>query len=498
MSAHRTILLCTAFLTLSLGNGACRHTSGAGPDPGSNTATVAEASGFPTEAPAPLPARNFQLPATQRASLSNGLHLVVVENHEIPMVWVNLVFRSGSWSDPRGQEGLASVTLDLLNEGAGDLDALELSAALQRMGSTLGTGAGLDQASISASCLRRNLEPTLDLWATVLTDPTMSQDEWALLRDRRVVQIEEQWDRPSSLAFYLLDRLLYGDSYDGRMTTPASLEGITTENMLAWRERHLRPANALLLVAGDVTLEEIQPMLEARIAGWTGGRQLSTPEPEVQQPQATTLYLLHRDEAPQSVIAMSRFVARRGDADYFDFYLGNTTLGGIFTSRLNLNLREEKGWTYGCRSNMYNNHAGGQWVAQTSVDTAVTADAVTEMLGEVSGILGDRPLSDEEFAFAQSNRVQSWPSGFEYVNTLAYQTQTIWQYGLPETWLEDYLPSLRAVDRDAAAAALQAHLDPAGLTVVVVGDLEAIREPLTALGYPIVEVEWGDDGPILP
>ncbi len=442
-----------------------------------------------TEAPDPLAPRAFQVPEVKMTTLSNGLRVAVLENPEVPMVWIRLVFNAGSWTDPAGQEGLASATMDMLDEGAGSMDALALSAAKRALASELSTYAYLDGAAISASCLQRNLEPTLDLLTTVLREPAFSDDEWELMRSRRLLELKEQDEHPTSLCYRALDRLLYGESYDGRFSTEESYARIGTAEMREWAERHLHPGNALLLVGGDITPAEIAPLLEARLGTWQAREPVGVPLPEPQQPASTVLFLMDKPDAPQSVIGFGRFTALRTDADFSDLYLANTVLGGIFTSRINLNLREDKGWTYGARSFLYTSHAPAQWLMASSVDRDATADAVAEVLAEVRGLRGDRPVTAEELEFARSNRIHSYPAKFERTGYLLGEVANVWRYDLPEDWIAGHLPRLRAVTLEGANAAAQAHLDPDALVVVVVGDLSVVRDSLVELGLPTVDID---------
>ena len=473
MGRSTTILLLAAALTVAAAPGA----------------RGADATPTITEAPGPLPPRAFQIPEVQMATLSTGLRVAVLTNDEVPMVWVRLVFNAGSWTDPAGREGLASAAMDMLDEGAGGMDALALSAAKRAMASKLSTYAYLDGAAISASCLKRNLEPTLDLLVTVLREPTFPDDEWELLRSRRLLELKEQEEQPTQLCYRALDRLLYGDGYDGRFASEESYGAIGTAEMREWVDRYLHPGNALMLVGGDTTVEEIVPLLEDRLATWQAREPAGAPAPEPRQPGFTVLYLMDKPDAPQSVIGFGRFTVPRTDPAYTDLYMANTVLGGIFTSRINLNLREDKGWTYGARSYLYDTHAPSQWLMASSVDRDATADAVAEVLGEVRDLRGDRPISAEELEFARSNRIHSYPARFERTGFLLGEVASIWRYGLPEDWLSGHLPRLRAVTREGANAAATTHLDPDAMVVVVVGDLSAVREPLGMLGIPMVDID---------
>ncbi|MBN1337654.1 MAG: insulinase family protein [Deltaproteobacteria bacterium] len=435
--------------------------------------------------PDPLPPRPFRLPEIHEGRLSNGLPVIVVEQHETPMIWVQVSFSTGGWADPPGLEGLASVTLDMMDEGAGSLDAVGLSRSLDRMASTLSARAGLDSAAVTASCLAWNLAPTLDLVALVLRQPTFAPAEWGLLRSRRLEELKEADDQPEVIATRVLDRVLYGDAYAGRRAEEASYGRMGPADMRAFATAHLHAGNALVEVGGDTTLEAVLPLLEARLGTWQVLPPDPDPTPTVHPPTSVTLHVVDRPDAPQSVVRAGRFAGQRTDPDHWAFTLVNQALGGQFASRINMNLREDKGWTYGARSSTLVSFAPVEWVASTSVARDVTADTVREIVGEVQGLLGDRPLTEDELEFARRSFVGGWPARFEEPGTLLAQVEEIRRYGLPSTWVEDTLPGIRAVTLASADAAARRRLSADELVVVVVGDMVRIRPSLDALGWPV-------------
>jgi zinc protease len=419
---------------------------------------AAEASFDRSVIPSPLERRPFQLPSAQRATLSNGVEVVVVENHELPLVQIRAVFSTGSWTDPESMEGLALSTMDMLNEGAGELDAIGLSKALRELASSLGTSASLDSASVSMSCLSKNLEPTLDLWSSVLLDPTFASGDWERLQKQYIQSVAEQRTTPTSIAGRVVDRVMFGNAYDGRLQTPDSLGSITVDAQREWWSTHLVPANAMLLVGGDATLDSIVPLLEARLAEWTGDTPIEMPTIEVQQPAETTVYLVDKPGAAQSVINVSRFIGDVRDETYYPTYVGNMAWGGMFMARLNMNLREDKGYTYGARANIYSSMAPVQWLASTSVKSDTTTDALSEIFRELEDINGERPLNSDEIAYASSSVINGYPARFETASYLLNETTRIWRYDLPADWLETYIDSVDSVTAESAQAAFSDQL----------------------------------------
>jgi len=438
--------------------------------------------------PDPLAPRDFQLPDPVRGELSNGIPVVVVENHEVPLFYVQVALRPGGWTDPADRAGLASVTMDMLNEGAAGMSAAEISSAARRMGSSVSAGASLDGATVGASGLSDKLPGTLDLLAKVALQPDFPDADWELMRKKRLQALQAARQDPNNIANRVWARLGYGDSYAGHLDSEASYNAIDTAQMRAWYDAFVVPANAMILVGGDTTLAEIQPLLEERFGSWDAE---GTPLPA--QPAAdalpaqpdTTIFLVDKPGAAQSVLRVGGFVGSQLDSDHDAFTLGNMAVGGQFTARINMNLREDKSWTYGARSWTIDNYLPGRWQVGTSVFTPTTADAVSEIMRELTESLGDRPVTQEELDNGRGYLLGTWPLRFENPGTLLGETVSMWRYGLPDDWITGSPDRMRAVTLDQARAAWAAHVDPAHLSILVVGDAATVQEPLQALGYPV-------------
>jgi len=457
--------------------------------------------GHRLQAPGPLAARPFALPAAQTATLSNGLDVLVVENHEVPLVYVNLVVRSGAATDPAGLEGLASSTLDMMDEGAGSRSAEALSVASRKLGADVGTFASLDYAGVELSVLRRNLEPALDLLADVALRPTFPESDWELRRKQRVQGLAASRTDPDRVAARVYSRLMHGNTYAGRHPSEDSYAAISTAEMARWHAAHMRPEDAILLVGGDTTLDQILPLLEARFGEWTVDTpaparvDLSAPLPEH---PANTLYLHHIDGAAQSVLRMGAFVMDRTAPEAAAFALANRAFGGQFMSRLNLNLREDKGWTYGARSSIAHSERPDLWTIQTSVVTPATAGSLTEALRELQGLTegGESasgepfgPLNGEELELVRDGLLYSWPLSFENPGHLLRERLQMWRYDLPGDWLSAYPERMQSVAVEAATEAWAAQVRKERLVIAVVGDANVIRPEVEALGFQVVLVD---------
>ena len=440
--------------------------------------------------PGPLPTPAFALPTTETRTLSNGLEVVVATNAEVPLVDVRLVLDVGTWADPAGGMGVAEVTFDLMNDGAGDLDAAGISRELKRLGSSLYTGAEADTGWVGASGLVRNLEPTLDLWAKVLTEPTFPDSEWTILQKQKIAGVRLAKEDPTVVSRQVAYKLLYGDAYRGRIPSEAAYAGITTADAKAFYASWIGPQNARLFVGGDVTADEIVPLLEARIGAWKPAT-VADAKPAVPAPAGdpSKVYFVHKAGATQSQLRVMLPVGNRTDPDYYAFLMANEVIGGQFTSRVNMNLREAKGYTYGARCFLGMWEGPGVWGCSTSVQTEVTGPALTELKKEITDALGARPVTAEELAYQTSSQVNGFPGGYETTDAVLGEKAAIWRYGLPADWAERYLPGVQAVTVEGANAAFAARVDPSKLVWLVVGDKEAVWDDLAVLGLDIVELD---------
>ena len=448
-------------------------------------------SSWRTQKPEPLAPRAFQLPESQTAQLSNGVSVSVVENHEMPLVNVRVAFDQGGWTDSTEAVGLASVTLDMLNEGAGEYDAAGISKAAKAIAANLSSGAGADSASVSVDVLSKNMEPALDLLATVILSPTFEDDDWAIMKMDRLAGLASARNNPRSIAGRVAGQLQYGDSYKGLLRAEASYEAMTTANMKAWWATHLTAGNARIYVGGDTTLDDVLPMLEARFGAWTGeAAESSKPSTVLPNVDATTIFLVDKPGAPQSVLnVFRRLELTRTDDDWFNTYMANMMFGGMFSARINLNLREDKGWTYGARSGLRADYTKALWTTSTSVKTDTTADSISEILREVSEASAERQFTADELENARGYLLGSRPVRYENAGTLLSELQSNWLYGLPDDWITAYADNIRAVSIESAQAAWDEHLKSGPLSILVVGDKATILEGLAALSLPIVELD---------
>ncbi len=430
--------------------------------------------------PGPAEPRTFTLPDAKIASLSNGMVVYVVENHEVPLVTVRLTFRDVALTDPVGKEGLASMAAAMMNQGAGSYDAEAWDKELRRLGTALTISAGAENATAELSTLKRNLGPSLDRLKDLVLTPKFDPTEWSLMSKRMVDAVKARRSDPASTAGWVLDKVVYGEAYKGRKLDEKTLAHITPKDMRGWRQKFLVPQHAAIFVGGDVTLAEALPMLEARFGSWkaaSSASKMPVVSPPV-APKTSMITLVDKPGATQSVIVGMGYVGKPSDPGFFPLSVANFSVGGQFMSRINLNLREDKGYTYGARSSVGYDLAGAQFQTSAPVFADKTVPALVELVKELRGPAVDHPVTDVEVKNAQGGMLMARPLKFEQPGYLLGQLENVWTYGLPADWISAYDAKVRAVDAAAAESAWTAAIRPDQLHFVIVCDLEKLAGPI--------------------
>jgi zinc protease len=453
--------------------------------PGSKKAAEAAKEAMSANVPKPQADPTLKLPVIQRRKLSNGLEVLIVEQHELPVVNMNLVIKSGAASDPANLPGLANLTADLWDEGTKTHSGLEMSEALAAIGSRLNTNAGWDATSANLLTLTRHLDRALDLYADTIINPAFDATEFKRLQGRRLIGLQQQRDNANAIASQVYASLLYG--HDHPYGHPlggneASLNTVTAADARRFYESYYRPNNTALIVAGDVTPATIVPKLEKAFAGWKRG---DVPAPaNVSRPPArdnASIYIVDKPGAAQSVIQIGQVGVERANADYFPLLVMNSMLGGAFVSRINLNLREDKGYTYGARSSFDYRRGPGPFTASAGVFTKVTKESVAEFIKELRGIRGDRPVTEKELSYFKQSLVRSYPRGFETPEQIANRLTDVVLYGLPDDYFNNYAVRVQAVTLADVTRAAKSYLDPSRMAILVVGDRKVIEPGLRSL-----------------
>ncbi|MET0623955.1 MAG: insulinase family protein, partial [Pyrinomonadaceae bacterium] len=425
------------------------------------------------------------LPAVQRRKLSNGLEVLVVEHHELPVVSMNLVVKTGAAGDPAGKAGLASLTADLLDEGTTTRSSLEISDQLARIGSSLSVSAGWDSTTASLRSLTRHLDRALEVYADVITNPAFPDGELQRLRQQRLAALRQQRDSPEAIAGLVFQKVLYGGDHPyGHPLAgdDASLQSLSAEDARKFYESYLRPNNSALIVVGDVKPDAVVAKLEKAFAGWKNGH---VPAVDVSaapvQRERGAIYLVDRPGSVQSVIQIGQVGVPRSSPDYFPLFVMNRILGGASSARINLNLREDKGYTYGASSSFSFRRGAGPFTAAAPVQGFSTKESVMEFMKELRGIRGEMPVSAAELEGAKQAIVRGFPRGFETPDQIANGLELIVTYDLPDTYFNSYIERVQAVTLEDVNRVANRYLQPDRMAVVIVGDRKSIEQGLRTL-----------------
>ncbi|TZF90233.1 insulinase family protein [Lysobacter lacus] len=446
---------------------------------------------------------DLTFPNVQRGHLKNGIEVVLAERHSVPVVNVSLQFDAGYASDAGGKLGAASFTSAMLDEGTAKLDSVQIAKLRERLGMGLSTGCGLDACSVTGSMLSDSLAPSLGLLADVVRNPAFRAADIERVRAQWLAGIAQEKTQPSGIAMRTLPPLLYGDGHPYAIPfsgtgTEASIRSLGVADMRGWQSSWLRPDNVRIIVAGDTTLPAITQQLNAVFADWTppsvarGTKSI----PDVAAQAKPRVFLIDKPGATQSLILAGVLAPPTTVANNLPIQTMNSAFGGTFTSRLNMNLREDKHWAYGAFSFMSDALGQRPYMLYAPVQTDKTKESAAEMLREVRDVIGPRPLSDAEITKIKVNDVRSLPGSYETIGAVLGALSENALYHRPD----DYVPTLRSrieaqTDADVQAAATEI-LHPEALTWVIVGDLSKIEAGVRSLDLGAVQVLDADGKPV--
>jgi zinc protease len=445
-----------------------------------------------SKAPSIGPPPELHLPAIEKRTLSNRLPVVIVAQHKVPVVHVELALGVGSEADPAQKFGLASLTADMLDEGAGSRSALEIADAIDYLGAELETSSSSDASYVDLHVPVARLGDALPVMADVIARPTFPDAELKRLRDERLTALLQAEDDPEQLIQFAFPRLVYGTTHrygTASIGTAASLRGFTRADLASFHASAYRPQNGTLVVTGDVTAANVIPMLENTLGQWkaSGG----TPPPRLAEPRQLTarrVYLIDKPGAAQSQIRIGWVGVPRSTPDYFALRVLNTILGGAFTSRLNQNLREEHGYAYGASSLFDMRHSAGPFFAAAGVQTDKTADALKEFFNELTRI--HQPVGAEELEKAKNYLSLLLPRNFETTRATANALALIAVYDLPQDFYTTYGQRVRGVTAADVTRVADTYIQPDKFAVVIVGDRKAVEPGVRALNLgPVTIVE---------
>jgi zinc protease len=443
--------------------------------------------------PKPGPAPRFTLPQGESFKLPNGLTVIVHPNPALPLVAAELVVKSGSDANPSDQPGLAGFTANMLDEGTATRSAPRIADEIAQLGAFLGSAASSDASTVSLLALRSTFPQALDVLADVVLHPAFPTAEVERQRASRIGELTQQRDDPALVAAVAAAGALYGPNHPygyGQLGTEQAIRATTREDIVRFWRRHYLPGNAALVVSGDITPDEVRTLATARFGGWERADAAVT---SVGDPAGSKARLVVVDKpgAPQTALRVTTIAAARKTPDYPAMQVMNAALGGLFSSRINLNLREEKGYSYGVFSAFRYDRTPGPFIIAGSVRTDVTGPAVSEIFKEVNG-MRDKPLPGPELAGARDSQVYSLPGRFETNSGIVASLAETYVFDLPADYWRTLPDRFRAVTAAQVQAAAQTWLKPDRLKVIAVGDRAAIAPQLQKLGLGTPEVRDAD------
>jgi zinc protease len=434
--------------------------------------------------PPPLgPPPEVRLPQIQKRALSNGLPVWLVEQHEVPIVQVDLIVKSGSATDPTGRYGLASFTAAMLDEGAGTRDSLGIADAIDYLGAELSTSSAIDASAVRLNVPVARLADALSIMADVALRPTFPAGEIERLRQERLTALQQGRDNPAEISRAAFPLVVFGPTHrygTGGAGTLATVRGFSADDLHAFHATHYQPSNAGLLIVGDVRAADVLPLLEKAFGAWP----TTTPaaKPSVSEPaplRGRRVVIVDKPGAPQSQIRIGGVGVARSTPDYHAVQVLNTILGGSFTSRLNQNLREQHGYAYGAGSGFDMRQVSGLFVASAGVQSDKTAESVREFFRELTGIL--EPVPEDEIAKAKNYLALSYPLEFETSRAIAAQLAQAFVYDLPEDFFSGYVQRIQAITAADVQRVAKRYIQPDRFAIVIVGDRKTIEAPVRAL-----------------
>lgn len=423
--------------------------------------------------PRPAAPRPYRFPRFERLALSSGASLLVAEVRKLPVVSVTVVLNAGAERDPRGKEGLAQLTARCLVEGTRAASAIALAERIEKLGGVVDSDAGWDTARVNLTCLSRHLDESLAVLGEILSSASFPQEELDRLRDERLAEIEQIRSEPRGLAEEAFMELAYAP--EARYAVPPggtreSVATITREDVVRYHAAQLTPRNASIVIAGDVSPARAQVAVEQALAGWSGQRPAAGDPGVAAAASGRRALLVAKEGAAQSELRIGHVGLPRSHPDYFPFSIMNAALGGVFSSRINLNLREKHGYTYGAHSIIDWRKSAGPFVVSTAVGTDVTADAAREVLAELERIR-EEELTADELSLVINYLQGVFPIRYESTAAIAAALANLVTYDLPEDYYDTYRDRVGSVTPADALRAAREHIKPDSLQMVVVGDV---------------------------
>ena len=446
-----------------------------------------------TKVPPPGPTPVLRVPTWTKTQLANGATLIVSERHNLPLVSFAITFVGGSNQfEPVGKRGVAAMTVSMMSEGTNTKSGDQISDALQLLGTNINAGISGEDGTVSFVSTAKNFEPTLALLSDTMLNSTFPAEALERLRGRTLVNLTQAKDQPTIIGSQVFAKILYGDAHPyGQRTTETSVKAITRDDVVAFQKAYFQPGRAIITIVGDITAAKARDAVEKGLAAWAkGGDKPSFDYPKLPELQPAKIYLVDKPGAAQSVFNIGLPGPPRNTPDYFALQVLNTILGGQFQSRLNANIREQKGYSYGVNSGFSYGKGPGAFRAGGSIFTAKTDAALIEFMKELKGIVGEKPITDEELKTAKESLIQGLPQRFASVSAISQAITSLTVLGLPDDFYQTYAKNVSAVTKEDLLRVAKQYIDLNHLAIVIVGDRSVVEGPLKAIGIaPITYID---------
>lgn len=443
--------------------------------------------------PKPLEPPVAQFPTLQHAALSNGLKIVLAERKSIPVVNFNLLIDAGYASDQFATPGTANLAMNMLDEGTKTRNALQLSEELAMLGANLNSGSGLDISNVTLNSLKSNIDASLNIFADVILNPSFPKEDFERLQKQTIAGIQREKSQPMQMGLRVLPKFLFGKdhAYSQPLTgsgTEESVGKMTRDDMIKFHQTWVKPNNATLVIVGATTMAEIQPKLEALFKGWKPGDVPKKNLSMVEQSAKPVVYIMDKPGAQQSIIFAGEIAPPKNTPDDIAIDALNTALGGAFTSRINMNIREDKHWSYGARTAMIGARAQRPYFAYAPVQSDKTKESMIEIKKEITEIMEKRPVSEDELLKVQNNLTLTLPGNWETMGAVNGTISNIINFGLAEDYYATYPVKVRALNTANILDIAKKILVPENLVWVIVGDRAKIEAGIRELGYGEVKL----------
>jgi len=458
-----------------------------------NLAALAQQPLDRTKVPPPGPTPVLHVPTWTRTQLANGATLIVSERHNLPLVSFSITFLGGSNQfEPADRRGVAAMTASMLTEGTTTKTGDQISDALQLLGTNVGANVGGEEGSINFVSTAKNFDATLAIVSDMMLNSTFPAEALERLRGRTLVNLTQAKDQPTIVGAQVFAKILYGAAHPyGQRTTETSVKAITRDDVVAFHKAYYQPGRAIITVVGDTTMPKAKATVEKAFAAWTkAGEKPSFDYPKLPELQPAKIYLVDKPGAAQAVFNIGLPGPPRNTPDYFALQVLNTILGGQFQSRLNANIREQKGYSYGVNSNFAYGKGPGPFRAGGSIFIAKTDAALVEFMKELKGIVGEKPITDEEIKTAKESLIQGLPQRFASVSAISGAITALAVQGLPDDYYQTYAQNVSAVTKDDLLRVAKKYIDLNHLAIVIVGDRSVVEGPLKATNIaPITMID---------